>query len=137
MKEVGLETWTSKKKRQEEIQQIRHIKSDFWGGANEEESVKGNRKKSFNQRCQVMDIKRGNHFRKGSIINNVKENEDGENSTRLRKFIINSPGLKEWWGWQPYLKESEVEIKEEAICRKLVQKDKEEKNLVSSDEKAC
>lgn len=85
-----------KKKRQEEIQQIRHRKSDFWGGwmKRSQESVKRNRKNVLVRTAKSWTL-RGNHFRKGSIIDNVKENENGENSTRLGKVIINWPGLKE------------------------------------------
>ena len=40
--------------------------------------LKGTEKKVC-QNCQVMEVKGGNHFRKGDMVSNVKENEDGEN----------------------------------------------------------
>lgn len=57
--------------------------------------LKGTEKKFTHESCQLMDIKGGNHFRKGSIVNNVKENEGGGNSTGLGEVITEKPGLRE------------------------------------------
>lgn len=57
----------------------------------------------------VMEFMGGNpYFRK---VNNVKENENRDNITGPGKVTSERWDLKDWWGWEPQLRGSEVQIR--------------------------